>query len=128
MPYAALGHVYAHDSQITPELITGKHCYLIRSRAQKRQDQQSACTKTHAEVFTPMWVCAKMNDTIDDEWFGSSHAFFDAQGRRTDRVVFPEGVKNRTWRDYVMSKRLCFVKLKWSYVRAQISFWTCANS
>ena len=104
--YAALGPAYAHDSQITPELITGKHCYLIRSRAQKRQDQQSARTKTHAEVFTPMWVCAKMNDTIDDEWFGSSHAFFDAQGRRTDRVVFPEGVKNRTWRDYVTSKRL----------------------
>lgn len=104
--YAALGPAYAHDSQITPELITGKHCYLIRSRAQKRQDQQSARTKTHAEVFTPMWVCSMMNDAIDNEWFGSSHIFFDEQGNRTDRVAFPEGVKNRTWRDYVTSKRL----------------------
>lgn len=104
--YAALGPAYAHDSQITPELITGKHCYLIRSRAQKRQDQQSARTKTHAEVFTPMWVCSMMNDAIDDEWFGSSRVFFDEQGNRTDHVVFPKGVKNRTWRDYVTSKRL----------------------
>lgn len=104
--YAELGPAYAHNCQITPELITGKHCYLIRSRAQKRQDQQSARTKTHAEVFTPMWVCSMMNDAIDDEWFGSSHVFFDEQGNRTDRVVFPEGVKNRTWRDYVTSKRL----------------------
>ena len=92
--YAELGPAYSRGSQITPALITGKHSYLIRSRAQKRQEQQSARTKAHAEVFTPLWVCAKMNDVIDEEWFGTPHAFFDEQGRRTDRVEFPQGAEN----------------------------------
>ena len=69
--YGELGPAYAPECQIMPELITGKHCYLIRSRAQKGADQQSTRTKTHVEVFTPMWVCVMMNDAIDDEWFGS---------------------------------------------------------
>lgn len=92
--YAELGPAYSRGSEITPALITGKHSYLIRSRAQKRQEQQSARTKAHAEVFTPLWVCAKMNDAIDEEWFGAPHVFFDEQGRRTDRVEFPQDAES----------------------------------
>lgn len=101
--YAERGTAYAHDSEITPELITGVHAGLIRSRAQKHQDQQSERTKTHAEVFTPMWVCAMMIDALDDDWFGAQHVFTDESGERTQRVEFPEG---KTWQDYVRSTRL----------------------
>lgn len=101
--YAERGTAYAHDSEITPELITGVHAGLIRSRAQKHQDQQSERTRTHAEVFTPMWVCAMMIDALDDDWFGAQHVFTDESGERTQRVEFPEG---KTWQDYVRSTRL----------------------
>lgn len=101
--YAERGMAYAHDSEITPELITGVHAGLIRSRAQKHQDQQSKRTKTHAEVFTPMWVCAMMIDALDDDWFGVQHVFTDESGHRAQRVEFPEG---KTWQDYVRSTRL----------------------
>lgn len=101
--YAERGTAYAHDSEITPELITGVHAGLIRSRAQKHQEQQSERTRTHAEVFTPMWVCAMMIDALDDDWFGAQHVFTDESGERTQRVEFPEG---KTWQDYVRSTRL----------------------
>ena len=101
--YAERGTAYAHDSEITPELITGVHAGLIRSRAQKHQDQQSERTRTHAEVFTPMWVCAMMIDALDADWFGVQHVFTDDSGERTQRVEFPEG---KTWQDYVRSTRL----------------------
>lgn len=101
--YAERGTAYAHASEITPELITGVHAGIIRSRAQKHQDQQSERTKTHAEVFTPMWVCAMMIDALDADWFGAQHVFTDESGERTQRVEFPEG---KTWQDYVRSTRL----------------------
>lgn len=101
--YAERGTAYAHDSKITPELITGVHAGIIRSRAQKHQDQQSERTRTHAEVFTPMWVCAMMIDALDADWFGVQHVFTDESGERTQRVEFPEG---KTWQDYVRSTRL----------------------
>ena len=101
--YAERGTAYAHDSEITPELITGVHAGLIRSRAQKHQDQQSERTRTHAEVFTPMWVCAMMIDALDGDWFGAQHVFTDESGHRTQRVAFPEG---KTWQDYVCSTRM----------------------
>ena len=101
--YAERGTAYAHASEITPELITGVHAGLIRSRAQKHQDQQSARTRTHAEVFTPMWVCAMMIDALDGDWFGAQHVFTDESGHRTQRVAFPEG---KTWQDYVCSTRM----------------------
>lgn len=101
--YAERGTAYAHDSEITPELITGVHAGLIRSRAQKHQEQQSERTRTHAEVFTPMWVCAMMIDALDDDWFGAQHVFTDESGERTQRVEFPE---DKAWQDYVRSTRL----------------------
>lgn len=101
--YAERGTAYAHASEITPELITGVHAGLIRSRAQKHQDQQSERTRTHAEVFTPMWVCAMMIDALDGDWFGAQHVFTDESGHRTQRVAFPEG---KTWQDYVCSTRM----------------------
>ncbi len=101
--YAERGMAYAHDNEITPELITGVHAGLIRSRAQKHQDQQSERTKTHAEVFTPMWVCAMMIDALDADWFSAQHVFTDESGHRTQRVEFPE---DKIWQDYVRSTRL----------------------
>lgn len=41
------------------------HSEMIRSRVEKSLDEQKTRTKKKAEVFTPTWVCNRMNDNID---------------------------------------------------------------
>ena len=59
---------YAATSQIRPELITGKKGKLIMPRALKSAVLQKKRTRVNAEVFTPIWVVKKQNDTIDDNY------------------------------------------------------------
>ena len=62
--YAELGRFYERNAEITTDLITGEHSGVIRNRARKALELQSDRTKSHAEVFTPLWVCKKMLDEI----------------------------------------------------------------
>ena len=41
------------------------HSEMIRPRVEKSLDDQKSRTKKKAEVFTPTWVCNRMNDNID---------------------------------------------------------------
>ncbi len=100
--YETLGPEYMHDSEIRPELITDGHSGIIKTRARKELEQQSKRTRTHAEVFTPLWVCNKMNNFADEEWFGKPDVF-NKDGVPTDRVEFPEG---KGWKEYIDSRRL----------------------
>lgn len=59
---------YSATAQIKPELITGKRGNLIMPRALKSAALQKKRTKTKAEVFTPVWIVKKQNDTIDDNY------------------------------------------------------------
>lgn len=68
--YTELGAAYHRDKEITVDLITGQHSGVIKNRARKALEQQSERTRQHAEVFTPLWICEKMNDHIDEMWFG----------------------------------------------------------
>lgn len=58
------------------------HSEMIRPRAEKSLDEQAARTKKKAEVFTPTWVCNRMNDNID------------------------KAAKRKTWKEYVDSRVL----------------------
>lgn len=98
--YTAYGTAFGRENEIKLPQIIGSE--LIKSRAQKDSDLQSNRTKKHAEVFTPVWICNKMNNHVDDDWFGYSGAFNDGE-TPTKKVLFPEG---RPWQDYVNSKRL----------------------
>ena len=100
--YASLGGRYEYNGEITPDLITGEHASVIKTRARKAMEQQSARTRQHAEVFTPLWMCRMMNDYADKVWFGRKEVFFK-DGTPTAAVEFPKGKK---WERYVDSRRL----------------------
>ena len=51
--YASLGGRYEYNGEITPDLITGEHASVIKTRVRKAMEQQSARTRQHAEVFLP---------------------------------------------------------------------------
>ena len=58
------------------------HSEMIRPRVEKSLDDQKSRTKKKAEVFTPTWVCNRMNDNID------------------------KSSKTKTWKEYVDSRVL----------------------
>lgn len=100
--YNALGEEYGRYAQITSDSITGERSNIIKTRARKELEQQSERTRQHAEVFTPLWVCNRMNNDIDEVWFGYRDVFNDGNNP-TNCVVFPEG---KDWKQYVDSRRL----------------------
>lgn len=100
--YSDMGSDYQRDKEIKAPLITGEHSGIIKNRARKALEQQFERTRQHAEVFTPLWVCAKMNDYADEVWFGKPEVF-TKDGEPTERVEFPKG---KSWQRYVDSRRL----------------------
>ena len=100
--YAESGPQYGRNEEITPDLITGDQIGIIKTRARKAFEQQNTRTRQRAEVFTPLWVCEKMCDHLDEAWFGRK-AGFHKTDRETGHVVFTTG---RTWRQYIQSRRL----------------------
>lgn len=100
--YSDMGSDYQRDKEIKAPLITGEHSGIIKNRARKALEQQFERTRQHAEVFTPLWVCAKMNDYADEVWFGRPEVF-TKDGEPTERVDFPKG---KSWQRYVDSRRL----------------------
>ena len=76
--------IWATDTY--PVFVTEKdillHSEVIRPRAEKSLDEQKSRTKKKAEVFTPTWICNRMNDNID------------------------KSSETKTWKEYVDSKVL----------------------
>lgn len=79
----------------------------IRPRVSKSMEEQALRTRKKAEVFTPSWICNKMNNHCDTEWFGCENVFNVEQDHEwiptEGRIAFPDG---KSWKDYVDSKRL----------------------
>lgn len=97
--YSSFGKAFERREEIRPHLITGSNVGIIKTRARKAFEQQSARTKQHAEVFTPLWVCKKMIDHADEVWFGRAGAFDNTE----ENVVIP---KKKKWQHYVDQRRL----------------------
>lgn len=119
--YERYGEGYEFNDEITPERITGDMNLVIQPRIAKDKATAGARTKDKAEVFTPSWICKKMNDCIDDAWFGiddaenkdgnvegiTEHAFDTALGESVDfSFVADKDGHERTWEDYVLEDRL----------------------
>ena len=79
----------------------------IRPRVSKSMEEQNIRTRKKAEVFTPSWICNKMNNHCDTEWFDRDNVFNTENGQdwipTEDRIEF---TGTRSWKDYVDSKRL----------------------
>lgn len=94
-------------SQITIDILNIFGSEIIQPRVSKSLEQQAQRTKSKAEVFTPSWVCNKMNNHCDSEWFGRQNVF-NIEGEQSwavikDRIEFPS---DKSWKDYVDSRRL----------------------
>ena len=104
-------------SQITTQQLGLTHYEVVLPRMMKQTDTQQQRTRKKGEVFSPAWVCNKMNNALDADWFGALGAGETAgqftvelpQGWQTVEtpVQFPAcGGKTPAWVQYVQSRRL----------------------
>ena len=104
-------------SQITTQQLGLTRYEVVLPRMMKQTDTQQQRTRKKGEVFSPAWVCNKMNNALDADWFRGLGAEESAgqftvelpQGWQTVEtpVQFPV-CKGRTpaWVQYVQSRRL----------------------
>ena len=94
-------------TQITEQILLGFGALDIQPRVLKSMEEQSERTKKKAEVFTPSWICNKMNNHCDAEWFGREEVFNREVDHtwviNVDKIEF---AKPKDWQKYVDSKRL----------------------
>ena len=110
--YDELGDGYRYNDQISVEKVSGDNGGIVIPRAFKTIEQQRQRSREMAEVFTPVWICNKQNNLIDNAWFGRE-GIFNSEIDSDDGthqwkinkqpIIFPDG---KTWRDYVNEDRL----------------------
>ena len=104
-------------SQITTQQLGLTNYEVVLPRMMKQTDTQQQRTRKKGEVFSPAWVCNKMNDALDADWFRGLGAEESAgqftvelpQGWQTVEtpVQFPVcGGRTPAWVQYVQSRRL----------------------
>ncbi|MBQ3717785.1 MAG: hypothetical protein II893_00075 [Methanomicrobium sp.] len=94
-------------TEMTSDFILGLDSFVIQPRVFKSLEEQSQRTRKKAEVFTPSWVCNRMNNHCDAEWFGREGVFNREDGQTW--TVNPEKVqfdKPDDWQKYVDSNRI----------------------
>ena len=105
--YSRNGISIKETDEITVEALRQGISYQIQPRVLKKREQQQDRTRAKAEVFTPSWICNKMNNYCDEEWFGRKNIFNTEQGQKWQ--VNAEKIEFDTkdgWKKYVDSKRL----------------------
>lgn len=101
------GKTFGETTQITASMLRTLGSDLVQPRVSKSLERQAARTREKAEVFTPSWICNKMNNHCDAEWFGRENVFNKENGQTweptTEPIAFAE---TKDWQKYVDSKRL----------------------
>ena len=80
-------------TEITPTLLARKPSPIL-PRVEKSREAQGARTKKNAEVFTPSWLCAKMNDFLDGEVLSRVEHVERVDGRAVSPLT-------ADWKEYV---------------------------
>ncbi|MGN0462168.1 MAG: Eco57I restriction-modification methylase domain-containing protein [Ruminococcus sp.] len=100
--YKQSGYEYSDNSPIQIHLISGINKWIVEPRVQKNIEQQQQRTKAKAEVFTPAWICNKMNNFCDEQWFETTNTFNTATKNSWEtnhnKIIFKG---KRTWKKYV---------------------------
>lgn len=99
--YDSIG--YSATSEILPERIANME---LLPRVEKEMIHQQARTRSKAEVFTPSWICNKMNNHCDEDWFGRSEVFNKEDGETWITNHEPIDFGELSWKDYVDSRRI----------------------
>lgn len=104
-PPENLTGMYSTDDEINIEKILEVD---IKPRCLKRIADQKKRTHNKAEVFTPTWLCNKMNNNIDNEWFKKENVFNVETNKSwiTNKKKIRFTKKSGSWKDYVTSTRL----------------------
>lgn len=105
--YEHLGFEYSDNSPIQEYLISGINKWIVQPRVQKNVEQQQKRTRTKAEVFTPAWLCNKMNNLCDEQWFCKADVFNTEVDRdwqtNPEKIEFPD---SKNWQNYVDLRKL----------------------
>ncbi len=105
--YAGAGENICETTQITAEVLKEIGYDKIQPRVAKSLEQQAERTRKKAEVFTPSWICNKMNNHCDTEWFGRENVFNVENEQTWEPTTKPiKFKKKKDWQAYVDSKRL----------------------
>lgn len=94
------------ETQITEELLLNMKLD-IQPRVLKTLEEQEMRTRNKAEVFTPSWLCNKMNNYCDEQWFDMKEIF--NKEIHQDWIVNYQPIpftKQKTWKKYIDSMRL----------------------
>ncbi len=105
--YTIKGRDIAETEQITESLLKFFGSDIIQPRVAKSLEEQNERTRRKAEVFTPSWICNKMNNHCDTEWFGRENVFNVENGQTWEPTEEPVAFdKEKDWQVYVDSKRI----------------------
>lgn len=96
--HAERGPSYRREREMEAADITGVNADVIKTRARKALEQQSARTKQHAEVFTPRHICERMLSEADASYFGGTDPFLSKE-----KIPFTDA---KAWQSYVDARRL----------------------
>ena len=99
--YESIG--YSATSEILPERIVNME---LLPRVEKELIHQQERTRAKAEVFTPSWVCNKMNNHCDEEWFNRPDVFNKESGESWITNPEPIDFGEMSWKEYVDSRRI----------------------
>ena len=109
-PPEALRDVANDKSEITMPQLQQMGYEAILPRMMKQADTQQERTRKKGEVFSPAWVCNKMNNALDTDWFGSDtpkNLFTEELSQSWQTVPEPVPFDNsHKWEKYVDSRRL----------------------
>ena len=104
--YKNLGNEYKDKQQITIGSLTGIHSLILQPRISKSLQQQQDRTKQKAEVFTPCWICNKMNNYCDEQYFGRKEVFNKENDNSWNTIDDKINFANNSWQDYVNLRKL----------------------
>lgn len=83
---------------------------IMLPRILKTKEQQDERTKGKAEVFTPSWICNKMNNYCDEQWFNRKNVFnienTDNTWTTINRKIEFDIDSDKEWQKYVDSRRI----------------------
>lgn len=115
--YKSYGAYYHKERQMFPDfninlIMDG----ILLPRIHKTKEQQQSRTKAKAEVFTPSWICNRMNNFCDEQWFLRKNVFnteVDDENHHTwtvnpHKIEFDvdTGKHLPEWQKYVDSRRI----------------------
>lgn len=105
--YNEYGYGFDDKQEITVDLLCGGRGFVLQPRTMKSIEAQQERTRKKAEVMTPVWLCNKMNNYADEQWFGRKDVFNHENEDNTWAVT--EGkidFGDKKWTAYVDSRRL----------------------